>query len=135
MTCNDMDAVLNSRSRVSDLPPEAAGQLAECERCRELIRVLDESSEMPAPSANGVKLIQESMLQNLKPVRSFAAATVSLAGFAISFLVVALVGSVQLHAYGGWSVLSLSQKGVVFTRPTIWRGCAGRLHVPPDEVA
>src|SRR5258707_4632366 len=68
---------------------------------------------MPAPSANGVKLIQESMLQNLKPVRSFAAATVSLAGFAISFLVVALVGSVQLHAYGSWSVLSLSQKGVV----------------------
>ena len=113
MTCRDMDGVINSRSRDSALPPEASEHIGRCERCREVMRVLMEGPEIRQPSESGVRLIHGSLLRDLRPVRPLAPSSVFLAGFAISFLAVAVVGSIQLHAYG-WNVLSVSAKIVVF---------------------
>ena len=121
MTCRDMDGVINSRSRNSALPPEAAEHIGRCERCREVMRVLVEGPEIRQPSESGVRLIHGSLLRDLRPVRPLAPSSVFLAGFAISFLAVAVVGSIQLHAYG-WNVLSVSAKIVVFASLALGAG-------------
>jgi hypothetical protein len=113
MTCKDMDDVITSRSKDSALPPEAAEHIGRCERCREVMRVLVQGPGIRRPSDSGVKLIHASLLRDLRPVRPLSPYSVSLGGFAISFLAVTIVGTIQLHAYG-WRVLSLSQKTVVF---------------------
>ena len=121
MTCRDMDGVINSRSRDSALPPEASEHIGRCERCREVMRVLVEGPEIRQPSESGMRLIQGSLLRDLRPVRPLAPSSVFLAGFAISFLAVAVVGSIQLHAYG-WNVLSVSAKIVVFASLALGAG-------------
>src|ERR1700730_10705958 len=113
MTCTEMDGVINSRSRDSALPPEASEHIGRCERCREVMRVLVEGPEIRQPSESGVGPIHASLLRDLTPVRPLAPASVSLAGFAISFLAVAVVGAIRLHA-DGWHVLSVSARIVVF---------------------
>jgi len=113
MTCRDIDGVINSRSRDSALPPEAAEHIRRCERCCEVMRVLVEGPQTRMPSESGVKLIHGSLLRDLRPVRPLAPSGVFLAGFAISFLAVVVVGAIQLHAYG-WHVLSVSARIVVF---------------------
>jgi hypothetical protein len=121
MTCRDMDGVINSRSRDSALPPEAFEHVGRCERCREVMRVLVEGPEIRQPSESGMRLIQGSLLRDLRPVRPLAPSSVFLAGLAISFLAVAVVGSIQLHAYG-WNVLSVSAKIVVFASLALGAG-------------
>src|SRR5713101_2514846 len=103
MTCQDMNAVITSRSSDSALPPAAAEHIAGCESCRDLMLVLDNGPEIPAAPVGHVKLIQASLLRDLRPVRPLAPVGVFLAGFTISFLLVVIMGSIQLHAYG-WSV-------------------------------
>src|SRR5260370_22202439 len=71
------------------------------------MRVLVEGPEIRQPSESGVRLIPGSLLRDLRPVRPLAPSSVFLAGFAISFLAVAVVGAIQLHAYG-WHVVSVS---------------------------
>ena len=121
MTCRDMDGVINSRSRDSALPPEAAEHIGRCERCREVMRVLVEGTEIRQPSESGVRLIRGSLLRDLRPVRPLAPSSAFLAGFAISFLAVAVAGSIQLHGYG-WNVLSVSAKTVVFASLALGAG-------------
>ena len=121
MTCRDMDGVINSRSRDSALAPEAAEHIGRCERCREVMRVLVEGPEIRQPSESGVRLIHGSLLRDLRPVRPLAPSSVFLAGFAISFLAVAVAGSIQLHGYG-WNVLSVSAKIVVFASLALGAG-------------
>ncbi len=114
MTCKDFEAVLNSRPRGLALPPEAAGHVAGCRRCRVLMRLLDEGPEILHPSESRLEAIHGSVLQDLKPVRPLAPPGILLAAFAINFAALATVGSIQLHAYG-WRVLDPLQKTVVFT--------------------
>lgn len=114
MTCKDMDGEMSSRSKYSALPPGAAEHMAQCGRCREVIRVLVEDVPNRRPSERAVKAIHASLLRDLRPVRPLAPASVFLAGFAICFLAVAILGAIQLHAYG-WRVLSSWQRIVVFT--------------------
>jgi hypothetical protein len=121
MTCREMDGVINSRSRDSALPPEAAEHIGRCERCREVMRVLVEGPEIRQPSESRMRLIHASLLRDLRPVRPLAPSNVFLAGFAISFLAVAVIGSIQLHAYG-WNVLSVSAKIVVFASLALGAG-------------
>jgi hypothetical protein len=113
MTCRDMDGVIDSWSRDSVLPPEASEHIGRCERCREVMRVLVEGPEVRQPSKSGVGLIHASLLRDLRPVRPLAPSSVFLAGFAVSFLAVAVVGATLLPAYG-WHVLSVSARIVVF---------------------
>ena len=112
MTCNEIDALISSRSSLP-VSPVAAEHLARCERCRSLVRVLQEGPARQAPSASGLGQIKAAMLRDLKPVRPLAPAIVFLAAFGIIFLAVTVVGSLQLRAYG-WGVLSIPQKIVVF---------------------
>jgi hypothetical protein len=121
MTCRDMDGVINSRSRDSALPLEAAEHIGRCDRCREVMRVLVEGPEIRQPSESGVRLIHGSLLGDLRPVRPLAPSSVFLAGFAISFLAMAVVGAIQLHAYG-WHVLSVSARIVVFASLALGAG-------------
>lgn len=112
MTCEDMDGVINSQCNDSALPPKAAQHIARCERCREVMRVLVERPEIRQPAESRVKLIHTALLRDLKPIRPLAPNSVFVAGFAISFLAVAIIGAIQLHAYG-LNVLSLAQKVAV----------------------
>ena len=43
MTCRDMDGIISSHSGDSLLSPEAAEHIVGCERCRSLVRLLDET--------------------------------------------------------------------------------------------
>src|SRR5260370_28076215 len=66
-------------------------------------------------------MIHGSLLRDVRPVRPLAPSSVFLAGFAISFLAVAVVGALQLHAYG-WHVLSVSARIVVFASLALGAG-------------
>src|ERR1700733_8653522 len=121
MTCKDLDAVLNSRTSGLALPPEAAEHIAGCPKCRALMRLLDKGPEILQPSDSQVKAIHASVLQDLKPVRPLAPSGIFLVGLAISFAAVAIIGSMQLHAYG-WRVLDPLQKTVVFTSLVLGAG-------------
>jgi hypothetical protein len=121
MTCNQMDAVINSRSGGPALPPKAAEHIAVCLRCRQVMRLLDKGPKLRRPSERQVKLIHASVLRDLRPVRPLAPPSVFLAAFAITFLTVAILGFIQVHDYG-WLVLSLLQKTIVFTSLALGAG-------------
>jgi hypothetical protein len=112
MTCKDMDGVFNSQCKNSALPPQAAEHIVRCERCQEVMRVLVEGPEARQPSERRMKLIRASLLRDLRPVRPLPSAGVFLAGCAASFLAVAILGVIQLQAYG-WHVLNPWQTIVV----------------------
>ena len=113
MTCHDMDGIINSHSRDSLLSPEAAKHIVGCERCRSLVRLLDETREIPAPSESQLKRIQAGMLENLKPVRPLPPSRIFLFAFALIFLAVVAVGT-RMLGMNGWSVLSMGQKIAIF---------------------
>jgi Negative regulator of sigma F len=113
MTCNELDDLISSRSSLSGLPPVAAVHLAGCERCRSLVRVLQEDSARQAPSRRGLGQIKAAILQDLKPVKSIPPAFAFLAAFGTIFLAVTVVGSFQLRAFG-WGALNIPQRVVVF---------------------
>jgi hypothetical protein len=121
MTCNDMDAVINSRSGGPAPPPKAAEHIAVCLRCRQVMRLLDEGPKIRRPSERQVKSIHASVLRALEPVRPLASPGVFLVAFAGIFLAVAILGFIQVHDYG-WRVLSLLQKMVVFTSLALGAG-------------
>jgi len=113
MTCRDMDGIISSHSGDSLLSPEAAKHIVKCERCRSLVRLLDETREFPAPSESQLKRIQAGILENLKPVRPLPPSRILLFAFALIFLSVVAVGTLKL-GMNGWSVLSLGQKIAIF---------------------
>lgn len=113
MTCREIDSVISSRSRNSPLPPEAAEHIVGCERCRSLVRLLDETREILAPSERQLKRIQAHMIETLNPVRPLPPSRIFLFAFALIFLSVVATGAMMLGMHG-WSVLSLEQKVAVF---------------------
>jgi hypothetical protein len=113
MTCRDMDGIMSSHSGNSLLPPEAAEHIVGCERCRCLVRLLHETSEIPTPSESHLKRIQKGILENLRPVRPLPPSRIFLFSFALIFLSVVAVGAMRL-GMNGWSVLSMEQKIAVF---------------------
>jgi hypothetical protein len=121
MTCKDLDAVLNSRPRGLALPPEAAEHIAGCPQCSALVRLLDKGPGILQPSDGRLKVIHASVLQDLRPVRPLAPSGIFLVGLAISYVAVAIIGSMQLHTYG-WQVLDPLQKTVVFTSLVLGAG-------------
>jgi hypothetical protein len=109
VTCHNIDGVISSHSGDSGLPPEAAEHVAGCDRCRRLMRLLDEGPDIPAPSASQLKQIQSAMIDNLKPVRPLAPSGVFLLALAVVFLAVVAAGPLLL-GMNGWRVLSTGQK-------------------------
>jgi hypothetical protein len=109
MTCRDMDGIISSHSGESLLPPEAAEHIVGCDRCRSLVRLLNETREIPAPSERQLKRIQAGILENLKPVRPLPPSRIFLFAFALIFLAVVAVGTLN-----GWSALSIEQKIAIF---------------------
>ena len=113
MTCRDMDGIISSHSGDALLSPEAAEHIVRCERCRGLVRLLDEAREIPTPSESQLKRIQAGMLESLKPVRPLPPSRIFLLAFALIFLSVVAVGALMLGIHG-WSVLSMEQKIAIF---------------------
>jgi len=113
VTCHDIGGVISSHSGDSGLPPEAAEHVAGCDRCRRLMRLLDEGPDVPAPSAGQLKQIQASLIDKLKPVRPLAPSGVFLLALAVVFLAVVATGP-PLLGMNGWGVLSTAQKIAVF---------------------
>jgi hypothetical protein len=118
VTCHEIDEFLASHSRESELPPAAAAHIAACERCRQLVRILDKSMEAPAPSESQLKQIQSALLRDLKPVRPLMRSRVFLFAFGLLFLGAVAIGSLLLGV-SGWRALSTGQKIVVFTASAI----------------
>jgi hypothetical protein len=113
VTCRDMDNVISSRTSDSVLEPQPAEHLIHCERCRELTLLLDKADDGLRPSESLLRLIQYSILKDLKPIRPLAPPRILLFGCAIIFLSVVAVGALLL-GMNGWGALSLVQRIVVF---------------------
>jgi hypothetical protein len=113
VTCREMDDVISSCSGNSLLPPPAAEHLVGCERCSNLVCLLDENWKIPAPSEAQLKRIHAAMLENLKPVRPLPPPRFFLFVFAVIFLSVVAVGSVRLGV-SGLGVLGPGQKIAIF---------------------
>ena len=113
MTCRDMDAVIDAHAGGAGLPPEAAGHVAGCDRCRRLLGALDAARDLPVPPPEQMRRIQASLAADLRPVKPLPSTAAVLAALTISFLIVSTAGVLQLHAYG-WHVLGFAQKVVVF---------------------
>src|SRR5260370_17157134 len=92
MTCREMEEAIIT----SALAPDAAEHVAECEHCRHLVWLLDESGQASAPSADQMKRIEAAILQGLTPVQPLASQRALFSAFALVFLAVGPGGSFRL---------------------------------------
>ena len=113
MTCRDVDDVLSSCSGDSVHAPEAAMHLVGCERCRRLVRLLEEAGEASGPSTGQLRLIETRIIGNLKPVRPLPPSWVFLFACTLIFLCVIAAGAMRLGA-NGWGALNMAQRAAVF---------------------
>lgn len=113
MRCRDIDDVLSSHCGDS-VPPEAGNHIAGCDRCRTLMRFLDEIGKTSLPSGDQLNRIQTGIVENLKPVRPFPSSGVFLLACVIIFLCVVTVG-VRNLGISGWGALTVVQRIAVFT--------------------
>ena len=118
MTCHQIDELISSNLRTSELPPEAAEHLAACERCGRLVRALNENPESRVPSTSQLKEIQSVLLRDLKPVRTLMPSYAYGLAFGLLFLAVVTIGCLMLGV-SGWSALSTGQKIGVYTGSAI----------------
>src|SRR5258708_10799033 len=108
-----MHDAMSSRSRNSTQEPETPNHLVRCERCRSLMRLLDEEGEAPAPTEVQLRRIRAVIIEDLKPVRPLPPAHVFLFACAIIFLSVVAVGALLLGA-SGWGALNMVQRTAIF---------------------
>jgi hypothetical protein len=113
MTCRDMDDVISSWSRYSELEAQLAEHLIHCERCRGLTRLQDKADDGIRPSESLLRRIEAGILEDLKPIRPLAPSRILLFGCAIIFLSVVAVGALLL-GMNGWGTLSMVQRIAVF---------------------
>ncbi len=114
MNCRDVDNLIHSHASGAPVPPEAAGHIAACDRCRPLARVLAEPPDAPPPSPEQLRRIEGALLADLKPVKPLLPpAVLSLALLGV-LLVVAAIG-VAILGIDGWRALSLWRRISVFT--------------------
>src|SRR5215467_7095996 len=109
MTCRDIEEVIIT----AVLAPDAAEHVAECERCRRLVRFFGGSGQAPPPSADQMRRIEAAIQRGLTPVRPLASQRVLFSAFALVFLAVVGSGSWVLGT-GGWRALSVLQRIAVF---------------------
>jgi hypothetical protein len=112
MTCREMEGIVVSYPTASEVAPEAAEHIAECERCRLLVRAFDERRQASIPSTDRMKHIEAVILRNLTPVQPLAPASVFFTALALAFLAAVTVG---LLGSNGWRGLSILQRIAVFT--------------------
>jgi len=118
VTCHQINELISSNIRSSELPPEAAEHLARCERCGRLVRALDDNPATPVPSASRLKEIQSVLVRNLKPVRPLLSSYLFVLAFGFFFLAVVTVGCLLLGV-SGWSALSTGQKIAVYSASAV----------------
>ncbi len=113
--CADFDHALDQglRDMAETLPKEARIHVAECQRCRALLHSLDEQPVFIVPELP-IKQLQETLLQDLRPVRPLAPNWVFLALFAAIFAVLLGIGILRLGTFG-WEALTSLQRATVVT--------------------
>ncbi len=114
MNCRDVDALILSHASGAPVPPEAAGHIAECDRCRPLARALAERPDAPAPSPERLRRIEDALLADLKPVKPLLPPAALSLGL-IGVLLVVVAGGVAVLGIDGWRALSLWRRISVFT--------------------
>ena len=114
MTCRDLDDFVSSGS-ANWVQPEGYGEhLRACQRCRGLVRLLEEAGKGLVPSESQLMQIKTGIVENLQPVRPLPPSRVFLAACAIIFLFVAAAGVLRLGT-NGWAALNLWQRAGMFT--------------------
>lgn len=114
MNCRDVDDLLLSHASGAPIPPEAAGHMAACPRCRPLVRALAERFDAPPPSPERLASIEAAVLADLQPVKPLLPANLLSLALVGALLVVAVAG-VAVLGLDGWRVLSLWRRMAVFT--------------------
>jgi hypothetical protein len=108
-----MDDVMSSRTGNSVQTPEAAKHMIGCERCRNLMRFLNDAGRAPVPSESQLRRIRAGILENLEPVRPLPPSSIFLFACATIFLCVVAVGAL-LFGMNGWGVRNMVQRVAVF---------------------
>jgi hypothetical protein len=95
MNCDDVDRALSEESR---LPPQAQDHARSCNRCQELIRVLDMPVPTDQPSPATLRQITEGIATNLRPVRPVAPAHYLFGAFVGIFACIVVLGVYRMGA-------------------------------------
>src|SRR5260370_25750681 len=97
MNCKDLGMALSEGCR---LPLQAQDHLRICNRCQELVRLLNSSIPLDSPSPATLRQMAEGMATNLRPVRPVAPAPYFFGAFVGIFVSIAAVGVYRMGAFG-----------------------------------
>ena len=96
MNCHDVDRAFTEESQ---LPPQAQDHARNCNRCQELVKVLNMPSPVDAPSPPALRQIVERLATNLRPVRPVAPARYFFGAFVGFFVSIAALGVYRMGAF------------------------------------
>ena len=96
MNCKDVARALSEESRLSF---QAQDHLRICNRCQELVRLLNSSVPVDPPSLATVRQMAEGMATNLRPVRPVAPEPYFFGAFVSVFVSIVALGVYRLGAF------------------------------------
>ena len=116
MTCREVEqALAMSGGKEADvLMQSVRGHIEGCRSCRELVRAVEIPFGAPPVNSSQIERLQETIVDDLHPVRPLLPAWLFLLIFAVIFAGLAYLGISYLGT-SGWSVLVPVQKIAVFT--------------------
>jgi len=96
MNCKDLAMALSEGCR---LPLQAQDHLRICNRCQELVRLLNSSIPLDSPSPATLRQMAEGMATNLRPVRPIAPAPYFFGAFVGIFAAIVALGVYRVGAF------------------------------------
>jgi hypothetical protein len=96
MNCHDLERALSEESQ---LPPQAQDHVRSCNRCQELVRALNMSVPVDAPSPATLRQIAEGLATNLRPVRPVAPGRYFFGAFVGFFVSIVALGVYRMGAF------------------------------------
>lgn len=112
MNCKDVAGALSEESR---LPPEAQEHVRSCNRCQELVRLLDSPVPVDPPSPATLRQIAEGMAANLRPVRPVAPARYFVGAFAGIFVSIVALSIYRMGAIPITVMTTVQAAGILST--------------------
>jgi hypothetical protein len=117
MNCKDVARALSEES----MSPQAQDHVRTCNRCRELVSVLNRPVGADSPSPETLRHIADGMAADLRPVRPIAPAWYFLGAFAGIFVSIVALGVYRMEAFA-IAVMTPLQTSAILTALAISTG-------------
>ncbi|MCX6597343.1 MAG: NrsF family protein [Acidobacteria bacterium] len=112
MNCGDIDRLLTEKDS-AEFPLAAGDHLQECERCRQLVQLLESRQQLPSPSGGQVEKLAQMLTSDLEPVKPLPG-DVTQFGILAAIALAALAAGGAVLGLRGWDALQGLQRAGVF---------------------